>query len=48
MNSKRVEWIVSLRVFAAVAVVLLHVSSGWLDPIGGGLGILDRIATYYS
>lgn len=38
MNSKRIEWIVSLRALAALVVVLIHVPFGWLGPIGGGLG----------
>lgn len=37
-SSKRYDWIVSVRAFAAMAIVLLHVVSGWTVEItrGGG------------
>ena len=43
----RVDWIVSLRALATLAVVLLHVVAGWLDnskeTITGSRMILDEI-----
>ena len=35
-EEKRFNWIISIRAFAAAAVVLLHVVSGWGPVIGMG------------
>lgn len=49
VEKHRYEWIVPLRVFAAVAVVLLHTIHGWIDNIEnpwGGVGLrwlIDRV-----
>ena len=34
-NPRRYHWIVSLRAFAALAIVLLHTISGWTAAGGG-------------
>ena len=33
---KKIDWIVSLRAMAAMAIVLLHVVSTWVEGSGGG------------
>lgn len=35
-KEKRYDWIVSLRAFAAMAIILLHVVSCWTVEITGG------------
>ena len=35
METKKIDWIVSLRAIAALAVILHHVSSGWIEGSGG-------------
>lgn len=46
VEKHRYEWIVPLRVFAAVAVVLLHTIHGWIDnienPWGGRTSLVNR------
>ena len=37
-ENKCYNWIVSLRAFAASAIVLLHVIAGWTVEISGGGG----------
>lgn len=37
-SGKKYGWIVSLRAFAAMAIVLLHVISGWSVEISWGGG----------
>lgn len=36
LDDKRYNWIVSLRVFASFAIVLLHLTAGWTVEISGG------------